>query len=74
MGIGMMELGPQKEAVMGTAVGQPRVGELPLGLLLCWSHGRADRGFSAVNPNNPLIPGTKIGKISGSVGKARGQS
>lgn len=74
MGAGMAEPGPQMGAVMGTAVGRPRVGALPLGPLLCWSHGRADRGFRAVNPNNPLIPGTKIGKISGSVGKARGQS
>lgn len=61
---------------------------LPLGFLLCrlvppaarctrtWaSRSRADlEALAQVNPSNPLIPGTKIGKISRSVGKALGQS
>lgn len=73
----------------GAAPTHPRSSHrLPLGFLLCrpvppaarcthtWaSRSRADlEALAQVNPSNPLIPGTKIGKISRSVGKALGQS
>lgn len=61
---------------------QPRVGPSSRWLVALAARGtrtwasrsRADlEALAQVNPDNLLIPGTKIGKISRSVGKALGQ-
>lgn len=85
---GLLEGGVLPYPTHAGAIGQcwapsscPRCPRLPVvpwaarGARTWASRSRADlEALVQVNPSNPLIPGTEIGKITRSVGKALGQS